>query len=41
MGNLKFFDDMINKKLLDLHTAFLAKILSVSGNQAKIQPQKK
>lgn len=38
MRNLKFFDDMINKKLLDLHTAFLAKILSVSGNQAKIQP---
>ena len=38
MGNLKFFDEMINKKLLDLHTAFLAKVLSISGNQAKVQP---
>lgn len=40
MGNLKFFDDAINKKLKDLHCAFLAKVLSVNENDntAKIQP---
>lgn len=38
MGQLKFFEAMIEKQMLDLHTAFIAKILSVSENQAKIQP---
>ena len=38
MGQLKFFEAMIEKAMLDLHTAFIAKILSVSENQAKIQP---
>lgn len=38
MGNLKFFEAMIEKQMLDLHTAFIAKILSVSENTAKIQP---
>lgn len=38
MGQLKFFEAMIEKEMLDLHTAFLARILSVSGNAAKIQP---
>lgn len=38
MGNLKFFESIINKNMLDLHTAFLGKVLSVSGNSAKVQP---
>lgn len=38
MGNLKFFENMVDKKLLDLHTAFLAQVLSVSEKTAKIQP---
>ena len=38
MGSLKFFEGIVDKKLLDLHTAFLGKILSVSGDTAKIQP---
>lgn len=29
---------MLNNKLLNLHTAYLAKVLSVSGKTAKIQP---
>ena len=38
MGSLGFFENMINQKLLSLHTAYLAKVLSVNGNTAKIQP---
>lgn len=38
MGQLKFFEAMIEKRMLDLHTAFLAKVLSISENTAKIQP---
>ena len=38
MGSLKFFDDYVENKLLSLHTAYLAKVISVSGNTAKIQP---
>ena len=30
--------EVINEKLKDLHVAFLAKILSINGNKAKIQP---
>jgi hypothetical protein len=30
--------ELIEQKLLNLHTAFFAKVLSVSGNNAKIQP---
>ncbi len=33
-----YIDNAIEKKLLDLNVAFLAKILSVSGATAKIQP---
>ena len=36
--NMSFFDNMIENKLKGLHTAYLAKVLSVSGNRAKIQP---
>lgn len=38
MGNLGVFDDMIERKLLNLHTAYIAKVVSVSGSTAKIQP---
>ncbi len=38
MGRLKFFEAMIEKQMLDLHTAFLARVLSISENMAKIQP---
>lgn len=38
MGYIKYFDDFIDNKLLSLHTAYLAKVLSVKGKTAKIQP---
>lgn len=38
MGNMKFFENMINSRLLSLHTAYLARVLSCNGNTAKIQP---
>lgn len=31
-------EQMLNNKLLSLHTAYLAKVISTSGNTAKIQP---
>lgn len=36
--SVKFFENMINSRLLSLHTAYLAKVLSCNGNTAKIQP---
>lgn len=40
MGKLDFIDNIIEGKLLSLHTCFLARIISVSDNlkTAKIQP---
>lgn len=38
MGNLNFINNLIENKLKALHTAYLAKVLSVSGKTAKIQP---
>ena len=38
MGNLKVFENMIENKLLSLHTAYLAKVISVGETTAKIQP---
>ena len=38
MSGLSCIDDVIDRKLLDLHTAYIAKVLSVSGSTAKIQP---
>ena len=38
MKTLKAFENMLENKLLNLHTAYLAKIISVNGNTAKIQP---
>lgn len=38
MGKLDFFENMIESKLLGLHTCFLAKVISTNGSTAKIQP---
>lgn len=38
MGYDKYLNSIIESKLLSLHTAYLAKVLSVSGRTAKIQP---
>ena len=38
MGTLSVFENMIEKKLLNMHTAFIAKVLSTNGETAKIQP---
>lgn len=38
MGYDKYFDAIINRKLKDMHTAYLATVLSVNGNTAKVQP---
>lgn len=38
MSKLSFFENMIENRLLNLHTAFLAKVISVKENTAKIQP---
>ena len=38
MGNMSFFENLIENKLKNLHTAYLAKVISVDGNTAKIQP---
>lgn len=36
--NLKYFENLINQKLLGLHTCYLAKVISVDGNSATVQP---
>ena len=38
LGTFKAFENMIENKLLGLHTAYLAKVLSTNGKTAKIQP---
>lgn len=38
MGNEKYLDAIINRKLKDMHTAYLGKVLAVNGNTAKVQP---
>lgn len=38
MINTSFFENMIEQKLLQLHTCYIAKVISVNGNFANIQP---
>lgn len=38
MGNFKVFDDLVEDKLLNLHTAYIAKVISFNGSEATIQP---
>lgn len=35
---MDFIENAIEQKLLSLHTCYLAKVLSINGNVAKIQP---
>ena len=37
-GRLGVFEDLIEDKLMNLHTAYIGKVLSVNGAQAKVQP---
>lgn len=36
--NLKYFENLIEQKLLTTHTCYLAKVLSENGSKATIQP---
>lgn len=36
--NGKFFDNLIEQRLLDMHTAYIGKVLSIDGEKAKVQP---
>lgn len=38
MNGVSYINNAIEKKLLDLNVAFIAKVLSISGTTAKIQP---
>jgi pyruvoyl-dependent arginine decarboxylase (PvlArgDC) len=38
MGYNSVIEGMIEEKLLDLHTAYIAKVISVNGSKAKVQP---
>ena len=38
MGNLKFFEELMESKLLDTHTAFVAKVVATDGKVATVQP---
>lgn len=38
MGKLDFFDNMVEQKLMNLHTCYIAKVISTDGNTAKILP---
>ena len=38
MGNLTFVDNMIENKLMSLHTTYLGKVLGINGDTAKVQP---
>ena len=36
--NTNFFSNLVDQKLLQLHTCYLAKVSAVNGNYANIQP---
>lgn len=36
--NINFFENLVEQKLLSLHTTYIAKVLSVNNDTAKIQP---
>lgn len=38
MGNMSFVDKAIEKKLMDLHCAYIGKVISTDGKTAKVQP---
>lgn len=38
IGSFKYLDEIMENKLSGIHTCYLAKVLSISGRTAKIQP---
>ncbi len=38
MGHMSVFESIVEEKLLGVHTAYIAKIISTNGKTAKIQP---
>lgn len=38
MSNFGAFDDLIEQKLMDLHTAFIGRVVGVGGGKATVQP---
>ena len=38
MMNTQFFSQMMEEKLMGLHTAYIAKVLSINGDKASVQP---
>lgn len=38
MGNMSFFDKLIEKKLMDLHCGYIGRVVWTDGNTAKVQP---
>ena len=38
MGYMKFIDSAIEKKLMDLHCAYIGKVISTDGTTATVQP---
>lgn len=38
MGNISYFEGLIEEKLLNLHTAYIAKVISYNNGKANIQP---
>lgn len=38
MNELSYFNSAIKKALLNIHTGYLAKVLKVDGNTARLQP---
>lgn len=38
MSNLSILDDLMERKFLDLHTAYIGRVISCDGAEATIQP---
>lgn len=38
MGNMVFIDNVIEKKLLDLHCGYIGRVISTDGSTATVQP---
>lgn len=38
MGEFNYFNNLIDQKILNIHTGYLAIVVSVQGNTARLQP---
>ena len=38
MNGINYIDNAIKQAILDVHTTYLAKVISISGNVARLQP---